>query len=57
MLPMPTAPMAAGPSGPTMIVSTMPMLTQPISASTTGPARASMGLSSSRNVTGQHYSS
>src|SRR5581483_4100255 len=44
----PAAPIAAGPSGPTMIVSTMPMLIQPISARTTGPASRSMGASSRR---------
>ena len=42
----PVAPIAAGPSGPTMIVSTIPMLIQPISARTTGPASLSMEKSS-----------
>jgi hypothetical protein len=37
-LPSPVAPMAAGPSGPTIIVSTMPIAIQPISARITGPA-------------------
>ena len=46
---MPAAPMAAGPSGATMMVSTMPMLIQPSSASTTGSARRSIGASSERN--------
>jgi len=40
---MPTDPIAAGPRGPTMIVSTMPIMTQPTSARTTGPASASIG--------------
>jgi hypothetical protein len=44
----PDAPIAAGPSGPTMIVSTMPMLIHPISASMTGPASLSIGTSSRR---------
>src|SRR5262245_15855918 len=44
----PDAPIAAGPSGPTMIVSTMPMLIQPISARMTGPASLSIGKSSRR---------
>src|ERR1043166_4460611 len=43
---MPETPIAAGPSGPTMIVSTRPMLIQPISARTTGPASLSIGRSS-----------
>ena len=47
-LPMPAAPIAAGPSGATMIVSTIPMLIQPSSASTTGIARRSIGPSSER---------
>ena len=45
-LPIPTAPIAAGPSGPTMIVSTTPMHIQPSSARITGPATRNMGLSS-----------
>ena len=46
LLDTPTPPSAAGPSGPTMIVSTMPMTIQPISARTTGPpSRASGGSS------------
>src|SRR5688572_25056533 len=44
----PAAPMAAGPSGPTMMVSTMPMLIQPISAITTGPASRRRAASSRR---------
>ena len=48
MLPSPTAPMAAGPSGPTMSVSTSPMAVQPISARMTGTASVIMGLSSRR---------
>jgi len=48
MLPSPTAPMAAGPSGPTINVSTSPMVVQPISARMTGAARLTMGLSSLR---------
>ncbi len=47
-VPMPAAPMAAGPSGATMMVSTMPMDIQPSSASTTGSARRSIGASSVR---------
>jgi hypothetical protein len=43
---MPAAPMAPGPSGATMMVSTSPIPIQPISASTTGPARRSMERSS-----------
>ena len=42
----PDTPIAAGPSGPTMMVSTMPMLIQPISARMTGPASLSIGRSS-----------
>jgi hypothetical protein len=42
----PTAPIAAGPRGPTMMVSTIPMLIQPISARTTGPASLSVGSNS-----------
>src|SRR5262245_5230331 len=45
-LPSPAAPIAAGPSGPTMIVSTMPITIQPISARITGPASLSRGGSS-----------
>src|SRR6185436_206483 len=45
-LPIPVAAMAAGPSGPTMTVSTRPMPIQPISARTTGPARRISGRSS-----------
>src|SRR5689334_5777556 len=45
-LPMPVAAMAAGPSGPTIRVSTRPMLIQPISARMTGPARRRRGRSS-----------
>ncbi len=48
MLPRPTAPMAAGPSGPTISVSTSPISVHPISARMTGTARAIMGLSSRR---------
>jgi hypothetical protein len=47
-LPSPVAPIAAGPSGPTIIVSTMPMPIQPISARTTGPASLRRGRSSLR---------
>ena len=45
-LPIPVAAIAAGPRRPTMIVSTRPMLIQPISARTTGPARRRRGRSS-----------
>ena len=45
-LPMPTAPIASGPSGPTISVSTSPIATQPISATTTGIARVAIGRSS-----------
>ena len=41
-----TEPMASGPSGPTINVSTIPMLIHPSSASTTGIATRSMGRSS-----------
>ena len=47
-LPRPTAPMASGPRGPTMSVSTMPMVIQPSSAITTGAASANIGRNSSR---------
>ena len=47
-LPRPTAPMASGPRGPTMSVSTMPMVIQPSSAITTGAASANIGPSSAR---------
>ena len=43
---MPTAPIASGPSGPTISVSTRPMATQPISATTTGAASVAMGRNS-----------
>lgn len=46
--PVPTAPIAAGPSGPTKIVSTMPIVIQPISEMTTGPASRSICPSSRR---------
>jgi hypothetical protein len=46
LLPMPAAPMAAGPSGPTMIVSTTPIDIQPTSARITGTAMRSRGSSS-----------
>ncbi len=46
--PVPTAPIAAGPSGLTMMVSTMPMVTQPISAITTGIARRIIAINSRR---------
>ena len=36
--PIPTAPMASGPRGPTMIVSTMPIVIHPSSARITGTA-------------------
>ena len=39
-LPMPAAPIAAGPSGPTMIVSTTPIPIQPSSARMTGAGQA-----------------
>jgi hypothetical protein len=50
MLPRLTAPMAAALSGrrPTMMVSTMPMTFQPISAITSGQANASSGRHSCR---------
>ncbi len=47
-VPTPAAAMAAGPNGPTMIVSTTPMNIHPSSASTTGIATRSMGGSSER---------
>src|ERR1041385_7281659 len=47
-LPMPVAAIAAGPGGPTMAVSTSPMLIQPISARMTGPARRRRGRSSDK---------
>ena len=47
-LPRPTAPIASGPSGPTMSVSTMPMVIQPSSATTTGAASANIGRNSAR---------
>ncbi len=43
---MPTAPIASGPSGPTISVSTSPIATQPISATTTGMASVAIGRSS-----------
>ena len=43
---MPVAAIAAGPSGPTMIVSTRPMLIHPTSARMTGPASFISGLNS-----------
>jgi len=48
--PVPTAPIAAGPSGPTMTVSTIPMEIQPISAMTTGMATRSIWRSSDRTI-------
>ena len=48
-VPTPTAPIAAGPSGPTIIVSTMPMLIQPSSAATTGSASFKVGRTSDRS--------
>ena len=39
-LPIPVAAIAAGPSGPTMIVSTRPMLIHPTSARMTGPGES-----------------
>src|SRR5688572_25246449 len=48
-LPMPTAPIASAPRRPTMRTSTMPIVTQPSSARTTGTASASIGLNSPRN--------
>ena len=46
----PVAAMAAGPSGPTMIVSTTPMAIQPSSARMTGMARRRVGRSSQRST-------
>ena len=45
----PTPPMASGPSGPTISVSTMPIAIQPISARITGQARRPSGRSSLRH--------
>ena len=45
----PTPPMASGPSGPTISVSTMPIAIQPISARMTGQARRPSGRSSFRH--------
>ena len=45
----PTPPMASGPSGPTIRVSTMPIAIQPISARMTGQARRPSGRSSLRH--------
>src|SRR5689334_11554229 len=39
MFPRPTAPMASGPTRPTITVSTTPMATNPSSVTITGPAR------------------
>ncbi len=47
---MPTAPMAAGPSGLTIRVSTMPMLIQPSSAVMTGAASRATGGSEPRSA-------
>src|SRR5688572_19034079 len=55
-LPTPAALIACGPSGPTMMVSTTPMLIQPSSASTTGMASRNIGQNSRRmagNMAGQ----
>ena len=49
MLARPTPPMASGPSGPTISVSTMPIAIQPISARMTGQARRPSGRSSLRH--------
>ena len=46
--PVPTAPMAAGPSRRTMMVSTMPIVIHPSSATITGIASESIGRSSRR---------
>ena len=43
LLPSPTAPVASAPSGPTVIVSTIPIAIQPSSATTTGIASRSIG--------------
>ena len=48
MLARPTPPIAAGPSGPTISVSTMPIAIQPISARMTGHASRPSGRSSPR---------
>ena len=45
-LPTPTAPIASGPSGPTMAMSTICIAIQPTSATTTGVASDSIGRSS-----------
>ena len=47
---MPVAPIAAGPRGPTMMVSTTPIAIQPSSARMTGNASRSVGLSSPRST-------
>ena len=44
--PRPTAPMASGPSGPTIRVSTIPIVIHPSSASTTGTASVNIGRNS-----------
>ena len=49
-LPTPTAPMAAGPSRPTIAMSTMPIAIQPSSAPTIGAARRIVGGSSRRSA-------
>ena len=49
MLARPTPPIASGPSGPTISVSTMPIAIQPISARMTGQARRPSGRSSLRH--------
>ncbi len=49
-LPTPTAPIASGPSRPTMARSTTPMAIQPNSATTTGVASLAIGGSSARRL-------
>src|SRR5262245_24210500 len=46
----PAAPIASGPSRPTITVSTMPIVTHPSSAITTGVASVSIGRSSFRSI-------
>ena len=48
-VPTPTAPIASGPSGPTINVSTIPIVTHPSSAKTTGTARRNIGRNSWRS--------
>ena len=54
-LPMPTAPMASGPIGPTINVSTSPMVIHPSSARTTGTASENIGANSWRRSGKSHH--